>query len=97
MYTYFYRIRCKPDHNQYTHKGFSWQSNYCGGLRVLDLRAMSDSSPPHEVAYFDVSPDCAEATWDSWWGSWSVYPFFSSGNVAVSSIERGLFMLNVSC
>lgn len=43
-----------------------------------------------EIAFFDVSPDYDDV---SFHGSWSVYPFFASGNVIVSSIERGLFVL----
>lgn len=50
-----------------------------------------------EVAFFDVSPVCQNADInDGWLGSWSAYPFFPSGNIAVQSIEGGLFMLNVS-
>ena len=42
------------------------------------------------MAYFDVNPETDAAAFD---GSWSVYPFFGSGTVLVSSITRGLFVL----
>ena len=29
-------------------------------------------------------------------GSWSVYPYFKSGTIVVSSIERGLFVLKAN-
>ena len=45
-----------------------------------------------EVAFFDVRP---ESNAIEFFGSWSVYPYFPSGNVIVSSIERGLFVLDV--
>jgi hypothetical protein len=28
-------------------------------------------------------------------GTWSNYPYFPSGNIAVQSIEKGLFMVKV--
>merc|ERR1719221_1503756 len=43
-----------------------------------------------EFASFDVEPNCNSATFN---GAWSVYPFFSSGTIIVSSIPRGLFVL----
>lgn len=48
------------DHNQYIHKGYSWQSNYCAGLRVLDASNLA-SGQTSEVGYFDVSPECNTA------------------------------------
>jgi hypothetical protein len=48
---------------------------------------------PVEVAYFDTyrSGDIP-----SFVGSWSNYPYFSSGTIIVSSIEEGLFILKAS-
>jgi hypothetical protein len=48
------------DHNQYIHKGWSWQSNYCAGLRVLDASNLA-SGESSEKAFFDVSPECDTA------------------------------------
>ena len=43
-----------------------------------------------EMAYFDAADYCDTATFE---GVWSVYPFFDSGNVIMSSIQLGLFIL----
>eukprot|EP00928_Gymnodinium_smaydae_P065536 TRINITY_DN48657_c0_g1_i1.p1 TRINITY_DN48657_c0_g1~~TRINITY_DN48657_c0_g1_i1.p1 ORF type:complete len:509 (+),score=70.04 TRINITY_DN48657_c0_g1_i1:65-1528(+) len=82
------------DHNNYVHNHKLYQANYCAGLRVLNIddSTVQGGTGPElsEVAYFDVAPECASATFA---GSWSVYPFFPSGTIIVSSIERGLFVL----
>jgi len=85
----FYSPEKAIDHNQYIHNGYAWQSNYCAGLRVLDASNIA-SGTLTQKAYFDVSPECDDALFS---GSWSVYPFFSSGTVVVQSIEKGLFVV----
>lgn len=66
-----------------------YQANYCAGLRVLDTSRMT-SGELEEMGYFDVAPDCDAPGFS---GSWSNYPYFKSGTIVVSSIERGLFVL----
>jgi len=80
------------DHNLYIDGDFAYLSNYCGGLRVLDLSKVTVDGSITEVAYFDVSPDCSTTKFI---GSWSSYPYFPSGTVVVNSIDRGLFVLKV--
>jgi len=75
------------DHNLYTLGDKAYLSNYCGGLRILDV---SNERSIHEVAFFDVSPDCATT---KFLGSWSSYPYFKSGTIVVNSIDRGLFIV----
>ncbi len=75
------------DHNLYVQGRFMYQSNYVSGLRILDV---SDPANIREVGYFDTvggedAPGFA--------GSWSNYPFFSSGVILVTSINEGLFLL----
>lgn len=44
------------DHNQYVHKGFSYQSNYGAGMRILDVQGIpSDPTGGNikEVAFID--------------------------------------------
>ncbi len=77
------------DHNLYTHKGFVYESNYRAGLRILDPVDVA-SGTLTEVAYFDIYPSSNSASFN---GAWSVYPYFPSGNVVVSGIEQGLFVL----
>ena len=50
---------------------------------------MADGKAP-EVASFDMVDYCDTVSFK---GAWSNYPYFKSGNIVVSSIELGLFML----
>ncbi|MFG0247153.1 MAG: choice-of-anchor B family protein [Phycisphaerales bacterium JB052] len=77
------------DHNLYVHDGFVYQANYRSGLRVFDNL---DPANPIEVAYIDTYPGSDSASFN---GAWSSYPFFPSGNVIISDIERGLFVVRV--
>jgi choice-of-anchor B domain-containing protein len=81
------------DHNQFTlalpSGEYTFQANYRAGLRVLRLDDLSQAAL-HEVAFFDVFP-ADDATGFN--GAWGNYPFFASGNVIVSGIEQGLFVL----
>ena len=75
-------------HNCYVKGDKLFAANYRSGLRVFDI-----SSPynPVEISYFDTYP---ENNGNGFNGAWSVYPYFPSGNVIVSDIERGLFVLS---
>lgn len=77
------------DHNLYTRDDVVYQSNYRSGLRVFDAL---DPANPVEVAFFDTYPGSDSASFN---GAWSNYPFFPSGNVIISDIERGLFIVRV--
>jgi hypothetical protein len=68
-------------------------ANYASGLRVVDISRMIKDNITKEVAYFDVRPEDDNVAYS---GSWSVFPFFKSGNVIVNSIERGLFVVRPS-
>jgi len=80
------------DHNLYIIGTRAYLSNYCSGLRVLDV-SKALSGVLTETAYFDVAPNCATT---SFLGSWSSYPYFSSGTIVVNSIERGLFVVKLN-
>ncbi|HYH27441.1 MAG TPA: choice-of-anchor B family protein, partial [Actinomycetota bacterium] len=82
------------DHNNYVHEGLLYQSNYTSGLRVLDTAAIDDAANPRleRVAFFDTFPAHSDPTFD---GTWSNYPFFESGTIAVSGIGEGLFLLRL--
>ncbi len=77
------------DHNQYVKGDFTYQANYRRGLRILSIDDPANGGLS-EAAYFDTFPD---GDGDSFEGAWSVYPFFPSGVVVVSDINRGLFVL----
>ncbi len=76
------------DHNMYVKGDRLYMSNNRAGLRVLDI---SDPENPVELGYFDTTPWSAdEAGFD---GTWSVYPYFESGSVLLSSRREGLFIV----
>ena len=79
------------DHNLYIVGNLMYQSNYQSGLRVLDI---SDPANPREVGYFDTVPYGDNEP--GFGGSWSNFPFFASGVIAVTSGSEGLFMVKKS-
>lgn len=88
------------DHNQYIVDGLSYQANYGSGLRVVNVTSINEDDTGalfEEAAFFDVRPEDdeqgGEATFN---GAWSVYPYFNSGYVVVSSIERGIYSLKLT-
>ncbi len=79
------------DHNIYTQGRYAYASNYTSGLRVYDTRDLAGDGLS-EAAYFDLYPENDNTTFEG--GTWSNYPYFGQkGVVAVSSIDRGLFIL----
>ena len=75
------------DHNLYIKDGIAYQSNYRAGLRLLDV---SNPANAQEVGFIDIYPSSNSAAFS---GTWSNYPYFASGVVAVSHIEEGLFLV----
>jgi choice-of-anchor B domain-containing protein len=76
------------DHNLYIRGNRMYQSNYVAGLRVIDI---SDPTNPKEVGYFDTVPYGENVA--GFGGTWSNYPYFKNGVVAVSSRREGLFLV----
>ncbi len=86
-------------HNTYVHQSIAYQANYTSGVRLVDTSDIANSVTP-EVAYFDTYPEddktcdsdsiCGSASFD---GAWSVYPFFASGVLVISDMNRGLFVV----
>ena len=75
----------------YFYRGnLAYESNYCAGLRILDVSNIKEGNLT-EVGYFDVSPNCDAPSFFE--GAWSSYPFFASGTIVMSTIDRGLFVL----
>ncbi len=78
------------DHNIYTDRRWAYASNYTSGLRVYGLGAVQRGRLV-EKAFFDVYPQDDRPTFE---GTWSNFADFGSPRlVAVSSIDRGLFLL----
>ena len=76
-----------PEHNLYAHGDRLYITDKRAGLRVLDI---GDPENPVEAGHFDTSQD---ADTSGFVGAWSVYPFFESGSVLVSSRTGGLFVV----
>ena len=76
-------------HNLYTAGDRIFAANYTSGLRIFDA---SDPTNPIEIAYFDTYPGSNS---DGYNGLWNVYPYFPSGTVIGSDLERGLFIWSV--
>lgn len=79
------------DHNLYVHDGLVYESNYMSGLRVLDMARISQGQL-RERAYFDTYPQAESIHFG---GTWSNYPYFESGNIIVSDMNNGLFVLRL--
>ena len=79
------------DHNLYVLGNRVFEANYTSGLRVLEFSNLANSELS-EIAYFDTLPDSDAVDFD---GAWSVYPFLPSGNILVSDISNGLFVLTL--
>lgn len=80
------------DHNLYVKDNFCYQSNYRAGLRITSLDNIA-SGTITEVGFFDVYPSSDAAGFN---GTWSNYPYFASGVIAISHIEEGLFLVSLS-
>ncbi|MFT4660099.1 MAG: choice-of-anchor B domain-containing protein [Patiriisocius sp.] len=80
------------DHNMYVKDDLIYQANYTSGLRVLQIND-DPNNRLEEVGYFDVFPAHNEAGYS---GTWSVYPYFESGNIIINSRDEGLFVVNPS-
>ncbi len=77
------------DHNLYVRGSFVFQSNYEGGLRILDAANIANGSF-EEAGHFDTFPQSDNESFN---GQWSNYPYFESGTVVASDINNGLFVL----
>ncbi|GGW72591.1 choice-of-anchor B family protein [Alteromonas halophila] len=76
------------DHNGFVRGDRYYMSNYEKGLTVLDI---SDPTAPSQIASFDTFPGSDNTAFN---GAWGVYPYLPSGNLLVSDIQGGLYILN---
>ena len=77
------------NHNMYTLGNRIFQANYRSGLRILD-----DTNPLNiiEVGFFDTVPEDDNADFS---GLWSCYPYFPSGIVIGSDMQKGLYVWSI--
>jgi len=77
------------DHNGYVNGDLFYLSSYTAGVRVIDISSI-ESANIEEIGFFDTYPENNNREFN---GAWSVYPFFPSGNIIISDINRGLFVI----
>ncbi|MDE1460728.1 choice-of-anchor B family protein [Spartinivicinus poritis] len=77
------------DHNLYTYNNYVFETNYRAGLRILSAKDIA-AGKLAEVAYFDTIPGSNSAQFS---GTWSNYIYFASGNIIMSDIGYGLFVV----
>ncbi|MDT0603428.1 choice-of-anchor B family protein [Thalassotalea castellviae] len=75
------------DHNGFVRGNRYYMSNYERGLTILDI---TDPTSPTQVGFFDTYTPSNSANFN---GAWGVYPFLPSGNILVSDINSGLYVL----
>ncbi|TMO86651.1 choice-of-anchor B family protein [Pseudoalteromonas spongiae] len=75
------------DHNGFVKGNRYYMSNYERGLTILDI---SDPIKPQEVGYFDTFPTSDNPSFN---GAWGAYPYLPSGNILISDINSGLYVL----
>ncbi|MEZ4875386.1 MAG: choice-of-anchor B family protein [Flavobacteriaceae bacterium] len=80
------------DHNGYVKGDKYYMANYRAGIRVLDISDIANSNMT-EIGSFDTYPNNNNASFN---GAWSVYPYFGSGNIVISDIDRGFFLVKAS-
>lgn len=80
------------DHNGYVKGNLFFQANYRAGVRIIDISQINNKVMT-EVGFFDTYPQNNSANFN---GAWNVYPYFPSGNIIISDIEKGLFIIRKS-
>jgi choice-of-anchor B domain-containing protein len=79
------------DHNLYIKDDVIYESNYTSGLRLFDANDVP-TTDLQEIGYFDVYPENDNEGFEG--GTWSNYSQYRDDDVVtVSSIDRGLFVL----
>ena len=76
-----------PTHNVFIRGQYAYMSYYKDGFVCLDV---SDPTSPVYVGRYDTYP----STTGTYEGAWGCYPFFPSGNVIISDISTGLYVLD---
>lgn len=78
------------DHNGYCKGNDFYLANYTAGLRIINTATITSTNTMNEIGFFDTHPENNSAQFE---GAWSTYPYFPSGTIIVSDINRGLFIL----
>jgi choice-of-anchor B domain-containing protein len=76
-----------PVHNVFVLGDYAHISYYKDGYVVLDI---SDPTNPKLAGHYDTYQGTGGGTYD---GAWGVYPYLPSGNILVSDMTSGLYIL----
>jgi len=79
-------------HNPFVRGNHIITSSYLDGVTIYDV---TNPSNPNLVAYYDTYPSNNNYNQGTE-GAWGVYPFFPSGNIIVSDIKTGLYVVSTS-
>jgi len=74
-------------HNQIIAGDYLYCAYYYDGLQVWDI---SDPHSADKILYYETSELDYARTYE---GAWGVYPFLPSGNILVSDMQNGLFVI----
>ncbi|WP_282134636.1 choice-of-anchor B family protein [Seonamhaeicola maritimus] len=77
------------DHNGYIKDNLYYFANYRAGIKILDISGIQNKSFS-EIGFFDTYPENDAPEFD---GAWNVYPYFPSGNIIISDMNNGLFIV----
>ncbi len=80
------------DHNGYVKGDKFFLANYRAGVRIIDISDIGNKNI-NEVGFFDTYPSSNSASFS---GVWNVYPYFESGNIVLSDINRGFILIRQS-
>lgn len=85
----YYGPTAAIDHNGYVKGTKFYMANYRAGLRIIDISDIENQNIVEE-GFFDTYPGSDSASFS---GAWSVYPYFDSGNIIISDINRGFLLV----
>ncbi len=75
------------DHNGFVRGNRYYMSNYARGLTILDI---TNPAVPASVGRFDTYPASDGVGFP---GAWGAYPFLPSGNLLISDIDSGFYVV----
>ena len=85
----YFGLTSAIDHNGYVKGNNFYMANYSAGVRILDLSNINNNVIV-ETGFFDTYPPNDTSNFN---GAWNVYPYFESGNIVISDIEGGMFVI----
>lgn len=77
------------DHNGYVVGNTFYIANYSAGVRAVDISNIANGEMM-EIGFFDTFIPNDDTVFN---GAWNIYPFFESGNILVSDIDGGMYIV----